>query len=72
MKNTHCGIDFGTSNSALAVADGEKVVLAELENGKSTIPSAVFFNQDENHTAFGRVATLYRAVYAFLKIHLGK
>lgn len=56
MKNMHCGIDFGTSNSALAVADGEKVVLADLENGKSTIPSAVFFNLDENHTAFGRVA----------------
>lgn len=56
MENKSCGIDFGTSNSALAIADGEKIVLAELEMGKTTIPSAVFFNSDENHTAFGRQA----------------
>jgi hypothetical chaperone protein len=56
MENKSCGIDFGTSNSALAIVDGEKIVLAELEMGKTTIPSAVFFNSDENHTAFGRQA----------------
>lgn len=56
MKNTACGIDFGTSNSALAIANAKGVILAELENGKTTIPSAVFFNADENHTAFGRQA----------------
>lgn len=56
MKNISCGIDFGTSNSALAIANIDKITLAELENGKTTIPSAVFFNLDENHTAFGRVA----------------
>lgn len=56
MENKSCGIDFGTSNSALAIANGEKIVLAELEKGKTTIPSAVFFNTDENHTAFGRQA----------------
>lgn len=56
MENISCGIDFGTSNSALAIADGEKIVLAELEKGKTTIPSALFFNSDENHTAFGRQA----------------
>lgn len=56
MKNKACGIDFGTSNSALAISNAEGVILAELENGKTTIPSAVFFNADENHTAFGRQA----------------
>lgn len=56
MKNTSCGIDFGTSNSALALANGGKITLAELESGKTTIPSAVFFNLDENRTAFGRMA----------------
>lgn len=56
MKNIACGIDFGTSNSALAIANGEKVTLAALEDGKPTIPSAVFFNLDENRTVFGRLA----------------
>ncbi len=56
MENISCGIDFGTSNSALAIAVGDKVVLAELETGKTTIPSAVFFNTDENHIAYGRQA----------------
>ncbi len=56
MKNISCGIDFGTSNSALAIANGITVTLAELESGKTTIPSAVFFNLDENRTTFGRVA----------------
>jgi hypothetical chaperone protein len=56
MKNISCGIDFGTSNSALAIADGKNIILAELETSKTTIPSAVFFNTDENHIAFGRQA----------------
>jgi hypothetical chaperone protein len=56
MKNTVCGIDFGTSNSALALSNTEGVVLAELEDGKPTIPSAVFFNLDEKRTTFGRLA----------------
>lgn len=56
MKKFSCGIDFGTSNSALAIAKGETVILADLEAGKSTIPSAVFFNIDEHRTVFGRQA----------------
>lgn len=56
MKNISCGIDFGTSNSALALANGKDIVLAALEGDKTTIPSAVFFNSDENHTAYGRQA----------------
>lgn len=56
MKNISCGIDFGTSNSALAFADGDGVALAVLEGDKTTIPSALFFNADENHIAYGRQA----------------
>ncbi len=56
MKNTSCGIDFGTSNSALAISNAGVVTLAELEAGKSTIPSAVFFNTEESRTTFGRQA----------------
>lgn len=55
-KNLACGIDFGTSNSALAIANAGKVILANLEDGKQTIPSAVFFNTDENRIAYGRQA----------------
>lgn len=56
MKNISCGIDFGTSNSALAISNAGKIVLAELESGKTTIPSAIFFNTEENRTTFGRLA----------------
>ncbi len=48
---TACGLDFGTSNSTLAVcADGQPELIM-LENGKSTVPSAVFFGQEKD-TAF--------------------
>ncbi len=51
-----CGIDFGTSNSTVGwLRPGESTLLA-LEEGKPTLPSAVFFNADEDSTAFGRAA----------------
>lgn len=40
---TACGIDFGTSNSAIAVADAGGVRLAPVENGHAILPSALFF-----------------------------
>lgn len=50
------GIDFGTSNSAVALAQGSKVELVKLEAGQVTMPSAVFFNADNQETVFGRQA----------------
>jgi hypothetical chaperone protein len=38
-----CGIDFGTSNSALATAKDGKIELASLEGAHKTLPSAVFY-----------------------------
>jgi hypothetical chaperone protein len=38
-----CGIDFGTSNSAIAVAAGAEPYLIRVENNSETIPSAIFF-----------------------------
>jgi len=38
-----CGIDFGTSNSAIAVADGGEPYLIKVENNSETIPTAIFF-----------------------------
>jgi hypothetical chaperone protein len=38
-----CAIDFGTSNSAVAVPDGAAMRLIELEPGFATMPTAVFY-----------------------------
>ena len=44
MTRNHCGMDFGTSNSTFAVKSGnEPSRLLPLEDGKPTIPSAIFF-----------------------------
>src|ERR1700742_4039092 len=41
-----CGLDFGTSNTTLGTLDDTLPVLAELEAGHSTIPSAIFYEAD--------------------------
>ncbi|NMG28806.1 Hsp70 family protein [Aromatoleum evansii] len=51
-----CGIDFGTSNSTVGWVRPRMPTLVALEDGKPTLPSAVFFNADEETTAFGRAA----------------
>ena len=38
-----CAIDFGTSNSAIALMAGDGVRLVELETGQRTMPTAVFY-----------------------------
>ncbi|HWT35179.1 MAG TPA: heat-shock protein, partial [Paraburkholderia sp.] len=59
---TYCAIDFGTSNSAVAVpvggpAAGQATLkLAPVEGAYTTLPTAVFFNTDENTRAYGRAA----------------
>ena len=54
-KGAVCGIDFGTSNSTVALSLGGKKKLVLLEDGKSTLPSAIFF-QPQNAPLFGRRA----------------
>ena len=51
-----CGIDFGTSNSTFGWLRPDQSALIALEDGKSTLPSVVFFNQEERRPAFGRQA----------------
>ena len=51
-----CGIDFGTSNSTVGWVRPGATTLLALEDGKPTLPSAIFFNADEETTAFGRAA----------------
>jgi len=58
----YCAIDFGTSNSAIAVPDaGGAMRLVELEAGQRTMPTAVFYfvegpEHDGAPRAFGRAA----------------
>ena len=51
------GIDFGTSNSAVSWApDGGLARLIELEGAAQAMPTAVFFNAEDQTTHFGRDA----------------
>jgi hypothetical chaperone protein len=58
----YCAIDFGTSNSAIAIpAGGARMALVELEDGQRTMPTAVFYfaegpQHDGPPRAFGRAA----------------
>ncbi len=57
MARPHCGMDFGTSNSTLAAAAGNTPPrLLPLEDGKPTIPSAIFFSFEDDRAYFGRQA----------------
>jgi hypothetical chaperone protein len=51
-----CGLDFGTSNSSVSIATSETVQLIALENGRAAIPSAIFFDFDEDTVNFGQQA----------------
>ena len=51
-----CGIDFGTSNSAVAASvDGDTEII-DLEHGQPNIPSAIFFDAEKGRVSFGRDA----------------
>ena len=52
----YCAIDFGTSNSAIAIADANTMRLVELEAGFRTMPTAVFYNAEDESRSFGREA----------------
>ena len=54
-----CGIDFGTSNSTIGIQKNNQAELIKLEGNSSTIPSAVFYEDEENETVYGRAALRY-------------
>jgi hypothetical chaperone protein len=56
-----CGLDFGTSNTTLGTIEDDAPVLAALENGQTTIPSAIFFEVD------GAVLIGRKAVEAYVE-----
>ncbi len=54
--NDYCAIDFGTSNSAVAIPHEGGMRLIELEPGFQGMPTAVFYNAEEETRYFGRQA----------------
>lgn len=56
MTTTACGLDFGTSNSALGLVRGGTAALARLEDEGPLLPSAVFFDLELRHPFFGAAA----------------
>lgn len=57
LKDTVLGIDFGTSNSAMAVRQGGgSAQMMALEGSAHTLPTALFFNAEDHRTHFGRDA----------------
>jgi hypothetical chaperone protein len=56
MSSNACGVDFGTSNSTVGWQRPGQPALLTLEDGKTTLPSVVFFNADEDTVSVGRAA----------------
>ena len=56
MATTSCGIDFGTSNSSVAVARNGNISLVPVEGDHLTTPSAIFFQRKGNLPFYGRKA----------------
>ncbi|MEL6570169.1 MAG: Hsp70 family protein [Pseudomonadota bacterium] len=50
------GIDFGTSNTAAGLMAGDRPFLIEVEPGKTTLPTCVFFDTQRKITTYGSVA----------------
>ncbi len=56
MTTTFCGLDFGTSNSTIGVVTDGRARLCPLENRHPTLPSAIFFDFEDDAVLFGRAA----------------
>lgn len=57
MQNDTLAIDFGTSNSAVAVVGADGPVRIAVEQGAETLPTAVFFPVDGGQMRIGAAAT---------------
>ncbi len=77
-RTSFCAIDFGTSNSAIAVpaaapASAAAMQLVELEPGYRTMPTAVFYYVEGKHDADGPPRAFGRAaVAAYVEGHEGR
>ena len=50
------GVDFGTSNTAAAILDGDRAWLIELEPGRVSVPTAIFLDFAAKRMLFGTAA----------------
>lgn len=53
---TFCGLDFGTSNSAIGTFHNGRVQLCPLEDNNITMPTAIFYHSTTRECTFGRQA----------------
>jgi hypothetical chaperone protein len=58
LTNRMVAIDFGTSNSAVCLVHDRQTSLIPLEEGRDSMPTAIFYNSDQRVTVFGRQALL--------------
>ena len=65
---TACGLDFGTSNSAIGLMRGGVPALAPVEGNDTLIPSAVFFDYETK----GRVLFGAEAIGTYIEQHDGR
>src|ERR1700689_1258540 len=65
---TACGLDFGTSNSAIGVVREGRPVLAPVEGESTLIPSAIFFDFEQH----GRVIFGRDAIDTYIGQHEGR
>ncbi|RZL07889.1 MAG: Hsp70 family protein [Rubrivivax sp.] len=54
--SSYCAIDFGTSNSAVAIPTAQGARLVPLEGGQPTMPTAVFYCTDADDLPDGALA----------------
>ncbi|TNC65021.1 Hsp70 family protein [Rubellimicrobium roseum] len=50
------GVDFGTSNTSVAILDGDHPRLIELEPGRLSVPTAIFLDAGTRQMLFGSAA----------------
>ena len=62
-----CGLDFGTSNSAIGVVNHDDVTMIPLESGESLIRTAIFIDDEEKAFLYGR-----EGVNSYLDGHQGR
>lgn len=65
-KTIGIGIDYGTSNSAAAIFDGESVHLVQLERHAAIMPSATYIDRDF------RISTGQNAINAYIESNTGR
>lgn len=51
---SHCGLDFGTSNSTLATSNGPETLLVPLEGQSPILKSAIFFDSEVKQHFIGQ------------------